>query len=57
MRTHLQQLDLLEERFIADAQLVFDDADPFTLMAFLNEDLFSGGLTGTGFRSVRKSTR
>lgn len=57
VRAHLQELQLEEGKFIQDDELVFDDADPFTLMALLNEDLFSGGLTGTGFRSERKSTR
>jgi hypothetical protein len=28
-----------------------------TLLELLNEDLFTGGLTDTGFRSERKSTR
>jgi antitoxin component HigA of HigAB toxin-antitoxin module len=57
IRAHLEQLELPEDCFIVEDELVFDDADPFTLMALLNEDLFSGGLTGTGFRSERKSTR
>lgn len=57
MRNHLAALGLPEERFIANGELVFDDADTFTLMALSNEDLVSGGLTGIGFRSERKSTR
>lgn len=57
LHRHLQELGLPEQQFVKDNQLVIDQADPFTLMALLNEDLFAGGLTGTGFRSDRKTPR
>jgi len=38
-------------------ELLVAEADPLTLLELLNEDLFTGGLTDTGFRSERKSPR
>jgi hypothetical protein len=34
-----------------------DEADSMALLDFLNEDLFTGGLTDAAFRSDRKSPR
>jgi hypothetical protein len=55
-RSH-PELGLEEAGFIDGDELVVDEADPMTLLELLNEDLFTGGLTETGFRSERKSTR
>jgi hypothetical protein len=57
VRAHIRALGLDEADYIADDELVVDEADPMTLLELLNEDLFSGGLTDTGFRSERKSPR
>jgi hypothetical protein len=57
VRAHIRALGLEEADFIDGDELVVDEADPMTLLELLNEDLFTGGLTDTGFRSERKSTR
>lgn len=46
-----------EQALIRDGHLVFDDADPQTLLRLLNEDLFTGGLSGARFQVDRKSGR
>jgi hypothetical protein len=57
IRNHLRQLGVDEELFIHDNQLIVNESDSVALLDVLNEDLFAGGLTGTRFRSERKSPR
>ena len=57
VRAHIRALGLQEADFVDGNELVVDEADPMTLLELLNEDLFTGGLTDTGFRSERKSPR
>lgn len=57
VQAHIRALGLEEADFIDGDELVVDEADPMTLLELLNEDLFTGGLTDTGFRSERKSPR
>jgi hypothetical protein len=42
---------------IKDGKLVFDDADPTTLLKLHNEDLFRGGLTNEPYIVDRKARR
>ncbi len=44
-------------QLIRDGKLVFDPSDRFVLLKLLNEDLFTGGLSGERFEVDRKSTR
>jgi hypothetical protein len=57
IRDHLRAADLDDADFLDGDQLKLDDEDPFRLVYLLNEDFFVGGLTGTDFRSDRKSQR
>jgi hypothetical protein len=41
----------------ADGRLTFADTDIPQILYFLNEDLFTGSLTKTGFRADKKATR
>lgn len=42
--------------FSKDGLVITEKTDTLTLLAFLNEDLFKGGLTGTKFAADRKRT-
>lgn len=50
-----QKLD--ESKLVKKGQLVFDDAEPYTLLKLLNEDLFIGGLSSTPYEAGSKSAR
>lgn len=56
LRTELRKHGLDPSRvFNAAGELDFKEGDLPTLLNVLNEDLFSGGLTGTAFRSDKKA--
>lgn len=57
IRQHVRSQGLDASRLINGGKLVFDDADPTTLLKLLNEDLFKGGLTDEPFVVDRKSRR
>jgi hypothetical protein len=44
-------------RFIEGDRLVWEETDTHTLLRILNEDLFTGGLTGVPFMADRKTSR
>jgi len=46
-----------ESKLIRDGKLVFDPSDRFVLLKLLNEDLFTGSLSGERVEVDRKSTR
>jgi hypothetical protein len=45
------------KKLIKSGKLVLEDVDAGTLLKLLNEDLFTGGLSGVRFAADRKSTR
>ncbi len=55
VRAEIGRRGLDEDELIDNDQLVFDDADPFTLLRLLNEDLFTGGFSGRHFRASGKA--
>lgn len=57
VREHIAGQGLDEAALIRTDKLVFDEADPATLLKLLNEDLFLGGLTRTPFVVDRKAPR
>jgi hypothetical protein len=57
IRAHVAAQHLDEARLLRGNELVFDQADPATLLKLLNEDLFLGGLTDEPFVVDRKSRR
>jgi hypothetical protein len=57
VRKHVAAQGLDPAKFIKGNELVFDDADPATLLKILNEDLFRGGLTDEPFVADRKARR
>lgn len=57
VRAEIKRQKLDEKRLLKDDKLVFDDADPYTLLKLLNEDLFIGGLSRTRYEADRKSAR
>ncbi len=57
VRSHVSAQGLDPARFVKGNELVFDDADPATLLKILNEDLFRGGLTNEPFVADRKAHR
>jgi hypothetical protein len=56
IRGHIRDQGLSERDFIKDDKLVIPD-DPGILLKVLNEDLFTGGLTGVPFVSDNKAPR
>ncbi len=57
IRQYARRQGLDASGLIRNGSLVFDDADPTTLLKLLNEDLFRGGLTDEPFVVDRKSPR
>jgi hypothetical protein len=57
IRQHARNQGLDSSELVKNGKLVFDDADPTTLLKLLNEDLFKGGLTDEPFVVDRKSRR
>jgi hypothetical protein len=57
IRAHITAQHLDESKLVRGNQLVFDQAEPATLLKLLNEDLFLGGLTDEPFVVDRKSRR
>ena len=57
VRRHVSAQGLDPDRFVKGNELVFDDAEPATLLKILNEDLFRGGLTDEPFVADRKAPR
>jgi hypothetical protein len=57
IRAHIAAAGLAESDILDNDKLVVDDANPFRVVYFLNEDFFQGGLTDSAFRSDRKSPR
>lgn len=57
VRQHVRAQGLNPAKFVKGNQLVFDDAEPATLLKILNEDLFRGGLTNEPFVADRKAPR
>lgn len=58
VRAKMTELGLDPSRLLdADGKLILDDDDIPVVLQFLNEDLFSGALTGLGFRADKKATR
>jgi hypothetical protein len=57
IRAHMAAQHLDEAKLLRGDELVFDQADPATLLKLLNEDLFLGGLTDEPFVVDRKSRR
>jgi hypothetical protein len=57
IRAHIAAAGLVESDILENDKLVVDDANPFLVVYFLNEDFFQGGLTDSPFRSDRKSPR
>ena len=57
IRRHIRSQGLDPSQLVKNGRLVFDDADPTTLLKLLNEDLFKGGLTDEPFVVDRKSRR
>ncbi len=57
IRKEIKKQNLDEKKLIKNGKLVFDDADPYTLLKLLNEDLFIGGLSRTPYAADRKSAR
>lgn len=55
IRAEIGRRGLKEDLLIEDGSLIFDDADPFTLLRLLNEDLFTGGFSGKQYRASGKS--
>lgn len=58
VREKMAELELDQDRLIdSDGNLTFEDDDIALVLQFLNEDLFPGALTGTGFRADKKAAR
>jgi Domain of unknown function (DUF4868) len=57
VRRHIAAQGLNPDEFVKGNELLFDDAEPATLMKILNEDLFRGGLTDEPFVADRKAHR
>ena len=57
VKAEIKKQGLDEGKFVKDGHLVFDEADPYSLLQLLNEDLFIGGLSKTPFAAQRKSAR
>jgi hypothetical protein len=58
VRVKMTELGLDQDRLIADSgELMLEDSDIPLVLQFLNEDLFPGALTGTGFRADKKAAR
>jgi len=58
IRDKLRELGLDDEALLnSSGQFVMEDADIPVVLQFLNEDLFPGALTGTGFRADKKAAR
>lgn len=57
VRAEIKKQKLDESKLIKGNKLVFDDADPYTLLKLLNEDLFVGGLSSIPYEAGSKSTR
>lgn len=57
VRRHIRGQGLDASKLVRNGKLIFDDADPTTLLKVLNEDLFKGGLTDESFVVDRKSRR
>lgn len=54
LRTYAKAMGLDPDKIIVDGQLEFAADDRFTMVKLLNEDLYSGGLTGERFEAQRK---
>ena len=57
VRAYIHKLGMDPERLIRDGQLVLDSTDPQLLLQVLNEDLYTGDLSGTSYAVDRKSAR
>lgn len=57
LRNYIHATGLSNSVSIVNGQLVASDDCLFDLMYLLNEDFYSGGITGASFRSERKSQR
>lgn len=57
IKKEIKRQNLDASKLIKGEELVFDDADPYTLLKLLNEDLFIGGLSKTPYAADRKSAR
>jgi hypothetical protein len=57
IRKAMTEVGLDPDIYVRSGKLVIEEATANTLLQFLNEDLFVGGLSATGFRADRKSAR
>jgi hypothetical protein len=57
VRAYIHKQGMDPERLIRDGRLVLDSTDPQLLLQVLNEDLYTGDLSGTSYAVDRKSAR
>ena len=56
VRDYAGHVGLEPDKVVVDDELVFDPAERFGFLHLLNEDLYTGPLTGEAFESQRKSS-